>query len=335
MTAAQSEIRQGLRVWCLFGHKAGDNNQVLALAEALDIPFEIKQFCYRKTELLTNLTLKSTLAGIKTDQSSELKPPWPDIVISAGRRNEPVAQWIKNQSDNKSRLIHLGRPWASLDRFDLIITTHQYQLPQAENILFIDTVLHRVTRKRLAEAESRWRAEITRYPPPYLAVLVGGNSGAYHFSLSAAADLAESINELAGKMNATALISTSARTPDDASRILQNGIKIPNFFYDWRENQQDNPYMAFLSVADAFIVSGESVSMITEACVTGKPVYMFDFGKGSDSMQYGDGDPGTGLIEAAGHYTGPDRKRILLHKLAMRLGPNRMQRRIRAVHQAV
>ena len=49
------------RVWLLMGHKAGDNNQVLALAEALGWPFEIKKFTYRRYELLTNVFFGRTL----------------------------------------------------------------------------------------------------------------------------------------------------------------------------------------------------------------------------------------------------------------------------------
>ena len=109
------------QVWGLTGHKLGDKAQVLALAEALGWPFELKSFAYRRTELLTNLLLGPTLAGIVPRRSSPLAPPWPDLIITAGRRNEPVARWIQAQaSDRHVRIVHLGRPWATLDVFDLI-----------------------------------------------------------------------------------------------------------------------------------------------------------------------------------------------------------------------
>ncbi len=320
------------QLWALTGQKAGDNNQVLALAEALQWPFSIKQMRYRPTELFTNVTLKSTLAGIHKNSSSPLSEPWPDIVISSGRRSEPVAQWIKQQSGNKTRLIHLGRPWAALAKFDLIITTPQYQIPAAPNVLVIDTVLHRITEKRLKEAERDWRPVLSQHAKPYLAVLVGGSSGAYDFDESAARKLADKIDTLASSMAATVLISTSARTPQAASNVLEQSIQSPNYFFRWSTEQTDNPYLAFLSVADALVVTGESVSMLTEACVTGKPVYIYDFGKGSDSMQHGDGIPGNGIWEALLSHTGKSRWRILTHKLAMRLSSKRMQRNISTIH---
>ena len=96
-------------IWCLLGKKAGDNTQVRSLAEALGVSFTEKHIVARAWELLPHLLLRSTLAGIDQAASSELKPPWPDLVISAGRRNEPVARWIRRQSGNKTRLVHIGR----------------------------------------------------------------------------------------------------------------------------------------------------------------------------------------------------------------------------------
>ncbi|HFD12190.1 MAG TPA: nucleoside-diphosphate sugar epimerase [Crenotrichaceae bacterium] len=319
-------------VWVLLGHKAGDNNQVLALAEALDCPFVRKHMEYRKTELFTNIILKTTLAGIKKKQSSELRKPWPDLVISAGRRNEPVAQWIKKQSGDSTKLIHLGRPWAALDQYDLIITTPQYQLPAASNVLMIDTVLHRVRPQRLLEEEKKWAPVLSGYCRPFLAVLVGGHSGAYEFDQFAARKLADQVNKLAESMNATVLVSTSARTPHLSCSVLEKSIRTPNYFFKWSKQQTDNPYLAFLKMAESFVVTGESVSMLTEACATGKPVYIFDFGKGADSMQFGDGNPGSGIVGAFLNHHGKSRWRILFHKLAMRFSSKRMQRNISAIH---
>ena len=63
------------RTWVMMGHKAGDNSQILALAEGLGWPFEIKHLVYRPTELLTNLLAPLTLLGIVRDKSSRPRPP--------------------------------------------------------------------------------------------------------------------------------------------------------------------------------------------------------------------------------------------------------------------
>jgi mitochondrial fission protein ELM1 len=65
---------------------------VLALAEELGWGFQEKRIQARSWELLVHLGAGITLAGIDLEASTALKPPWPDLVITAGRRNEPVAR---------------------------------------------------------------------------------------------------------------------------------------------------------------------------------------------------------------------------------------------------
>ena len=92
------------RTWALLGQKPGDNGQVLALAEALGWPFEIRRMAYRPTELITNRLLGVTLLGIDRGRSDPLEPPWPELVITAGRRNEPVARWIQREAGGRGAL---------------------------------------------------------------------------------------------------------------------------------------------------------------------------------------------------------------------------------------
>src|SRR5690554_6857864 len=167
------------RVWLLMGHRAGDNSQVQALGEALGWPFEIKRFVYQPWERLVNLPFASTLAGVVKERSSSLGPPWPDLVISAGRRNEPIARWIRRHADRPVRLVHVGRPWAALESWDLVVTTPQYRLPRLANVLHNETPLHRVTPERLQEAAAVWEARLAHLPRPRIAVLAGGRSGPY------------------------------------------------------------------------------------------------------------------------------------------------------------
>jgi glycerol dehydrogenase-like iron-containing ADH family enzyme len=162
--------------------------------------------------------------------------------------------------------------------------------------------------------------------------LIGGDSGAYHFDGKAASKLAVELDKLAEKMLASVLVTTSARTTQMAAKVLKQSIKAPHYFFQWSPDQQRNPYYAYLAVADAFVVTGESVSMITEACVIGKPVYLYDFGLGQDSMRHG-GDVGKGVLAALALHVGKARWKIALHKLAMRFGASRMRRNIAAIHR--
>jgi hypothetical protein len=273
------------RVWLLMGHRAGDNTQVLALAEALGWPFEVKRFAYRNYEFLTNRLIGCTLAGIDRSRSDPLAPPWPDLVITAGRRNEPVARWIRARSGGRTRLVHLGRSWAKPRHFDLIVTTPQYRVPALPNVLQIEAPLHRVTPARLAEAADRWRPALRHLPRPLIAVLIGGDSPPYVFDAEMAGRLGRQAAALARAQGGSLLVTTSPRTRAAAASALRRAIDVPCHFYEWNPDPESNPYLGYLALADSLIVTGESMSMVAEACATAKPVRIFDMGRGWTRMR--------------------------------------------------
>ncbi len=316
--------RQEPRVWVVTGYRAGERAQVLALAEALGWPFEIKELAYRRFEFRTSLFRGSDLRGIRLARSSALEPPWPDLVISAGMRNEPVCRWIRAQSGGRARIVHIGRPWAAPERFDLVVTTPQYRLPERPNVLHNTATLHRVTAERL-QAEARvWQPRFDTLPRPYIAVIVGGNSGPYTFGPRAARRLAREAGDMARLSGGSLLVTTSSRTPFHAARALSEAIDVPMHFYRWRPDDRNNPYYGYLALADALIVTADSVSMLTEACATRKPVYMFDPGVGRLSMR--------GAPDEAGE--GNDfRLSALLYRWLMRWGPRRLSRDLTLVHR--
>ena len=145
------------RTWVMMGHKAGDNSQILALAEALGWPFEIKHLVYRPTELLTNLRRRSPCSASCRRRSSPLAPPWPDLIISAGRRNEPPCRWIQAQADKPGPPRPLRAAVGALENFDLVVTTPQYRLPQRPNVLHNTAPLQRVSASAPRRGASIWQ----------------------------------------------------------------------------------------------------------------------------------------------------------------------------------
>ena len=313
-------------IWLLLGQKAGDNNQVLALGESLGRPFEVRRLRFRPTELWSNVLLGPNVHGIDAASRAGLAPPWPRLVITAGRRNEPVARWIREQADHPVALVHVGRPWAPLDEFDLIVSTPQYRLPERPNILRLELPLHRIAPAALEQAGKEWAPRLEPLPRPRIAVLVGGRSGPYTLSADKAATLGRRASVLAGGLGGSLLVTTSARTPPGAAAALAAELRVPHVMHEWRADQDENPYLGYLALADQFIVTGESMSMLTEACATGKPVHIFDLRD--------EGLPATAqerlrrLRESLGY-------RPLTHRLAQRLAPVRMRRDISALHDAL
>lgn len=270
------------QVWVIDAYRAGERTQLRALAEALSTdlgwPHEIKTLRYRKTEIRTTLFRGRDLRGVDLAASDRLDPPWPDLVLSMGMRNEPVARLIRDQSGGRTRIVFLGRLWADPSHFDLVITTPQYRVPERRNVLRNALPLHPLGPERLAQAAAHWAPRLAHLPRPYLTVNIGGSSGPYAFGPRAAARLVRDAVALAQARGASLLVSSSARTPPVAIEAFAAQGAVPMELYRWAPGDRDNPYLGFLALADEIIVTADSISMLSEAYATGKPVHMFDPG---------------------------------------------------------
>ena len=307
------------RVWVISAYRAGEQSQLLALAEALGWPFELKPVRHRLLGAPLDLLRCTGLFGIDAESAARFVPPWPDLLIAAGMRNEAIGRWVRQASGGRCRIVHVGRPWADPRTFDLVVATPQYRLPGHPQVLQNALTLHRVTGERLAEAADAHAERIARLPGPRIAVIVGGSSGPYAFGVRAARRLARQASELAASLGGSLLVSTSSRTPAVVTRTLADSISVPHELYRWRAGDPQNPYYAYLAAAERIVVSFDSIAMISEAAATGKALYLFDLSRdhGGDAQDEGqDWTPTT-----------------LGYRLLMRFGPDRLGRDISLVHE--
>jgi uncharacterized protein len=265
------------KVWILLADRAGGNGQLISLAEALGWPYERKTIAYNWLNRCPNILLGATLATARPNAANQLQPPWPEVVIGASRRSVPVARWIRKQSGGRTKLVHLLHAMAPLDLFDLVITTPQYRLPKRSNVLHLAAALNRLDGDRLVAAAAQWEPRLTHLPRPYVALFVGGNSATYRLDAATAGRLGAGANARAAAAAGTLLVSTSPRTPPEAADAAIAAIACPHLVYRWKANDPDNPYHAFLALADRFIVTADSASLLIEACLMGKPVEVFSW----------------------------------------------------------
>lgn len=261
-------------VWTLLGHRVGDNLQVEALAKALGWPVTCKSLVW-KTPLPRWTPVYGRgrhLDHLSNEARSSLTPPWPDLVISVGWRSVPVARWIRAQCN--ARLVHIGRPRAPLSAFDLVLTTPQYRLPEAPNILRLSGPLTALSKEARESAARTWRDRIADLPKPRTTVLVGGDTPTQRFLPQAAEDLASACNAHMERIGGSLLVATSPRTSAEVAERLRAKLKEPRHFHQWSADTE-NPYAAFLELADQVIVTDDSVSMTQDAVLTGKPVHIF------------------------------------------------------------
>jgi len=309
------------RVWVISAYRAGEQSQMLALAEALGWPFELKPVRYREIGRPFELFRGTGLFGLTRESAETLAPPWPDLVIGAGMRNEPVCRWVREASGGRTRLVHVGRPWSDPPAFDLVVATPQYRLADFPQVLQNALTMHRVTPEHIARSVARHRQRLEQLPSPRIALMAGGSSGPHAFGTHAATRLAREASELAEQVGGSLMISTSSRTPAQVKDVLRTHIKVPHEFYEWRPEDPENPYFAYLGVADRIIATFDSISMLSEASATGKPLYLFDL----------DRDHAPGAAEALRDHT----LETLGYRLLLRFGPRRLGRDISLVHDRI
>ena len=288
------------RVWILECHRAGDHAQCVGLAHALGWPFEVKHIAYTWYELLPNMLIESGLLridaslfgteagllGIDREKSSEFTPPWPDLVISAGRRNEVAAKWIGQKSGGRTKVVLVGRTWTNPGKADLVIATPQYRLPSHPNQLINDLPMHIVDESAQAQGAALWGPRWAGLPRPWIAVFVGGTSGPYIFDTATGDRLAREVAAVARETGGSLLVTTSARTPKSIlSSLKASASDVPIYVHEWQRGQAENPYPALLALADRFVVTGDSMSMLAEAASTQKPLQIFEFGSGLVPMR--------------------------------------------------
>ncbi len=271
---AAAEPDPPLLVWLLLGRRIGDRRQLTALAEELGWPYQIKDLIYNRLCKLPNLLLGASRWSLVASNSSPLAPPWPDLVVMIGRRSVPVGRWIRARSGGRTRLVQLGRPRAPLELFDLVVTTPQYRVARRPNVLHLAAPVHQVDPAALAAAARAWQGRFDHLPRPRIALLAGGDSPPYRLDPATARRLGAAASAAAGE--GSLLVTSSYRMAAAAVDALFDAVSVPAEFYRWRANNPENPFFAYLAAADEFIVTGDSVSMLTEATATGKPVRIFD-----------------------------------------------------------
>ncbi len=261
-------------IWVLEDDRAGNVSQCLGVAERLGLPFIEKSISYNGRAKLPNFLLGASLRGLDRTSRNEITSPWPDLVIAAGRRTAPVARYIKKKNAGKTKLVQIMHPGESgADDFDLICVPAHDEKSFAQNEMTIIGAPHRITEDKLAESARKWATAFAEFPHPRIGLIVGGATRKKSFSPAMAEQLGRQIDGLATAMGGSVLVTTSRRT-GDAAKALMQAIKGKAFKFEWGD-EGENPYFGILALADILVVTADSVSMCSESCATGKPVYIY------------------------------------------------------------
>ena len=283
-------------VWVLHDGKAGMASQALGLAEATGFAFLEKRLMIRKPWVWLPPQLWLTPLRAVIESGLPLRPPWPDLVIGCGRNTAMPALAIKRAGGGQTIAAQLQDPGVGHDEFDLMVVLAHDQ-PCGPRMLVTEGAIHRVTPARL-EAERRRFPALEDLPRPILAVLIGGSNRAYRLTLARLGEIADAIAAAVRANGGSVVVTPSRRTGADGIALIRERLAgLPAVIWD---GIGANPYYAYLAVADALLVSADSVSMVSEAAATGKPVHVFDL----EPRHAGRGDAKFARFHAAMHAAG-------------------------------
>ena len=273
----EAEHGSAPRVWALLGAHAGDNNQVIALAEALELPFAIKQLEYNHLRHLGPRLLGKSLVSL-TAQSRRaiLDDPPPDVTISSGHRSVAVARALRQRSGGRTRSIHVGFPRVSPRHFDLVIATPQYPIADHPSLL---RVTYALTRAATFAPDAADAAQLAQLPHPCALLIVGGPSLYWRVDSARTVETITAMLDEAHLQGGSVIVATSPRTPrklrDRIAPLLQ-ASNVPTILAGPGERPS---YASLLRAADSIRITADSVSMVSDAIWTGKPVALVPVGK--------------------------------------------------------
>ncbi len=261
----EAAVEQPLRCLVLSDGRRGIENQALGIAECLASlrPLQLRTHHIKHSKVVAALPPQAQLRLASFDL-----PPC-DIAIGCGRQAIAALLHLKRTQPNIFTA-YIQDPRIKPDRFDLVIAP-EHDAVQGDNVVSMIGSPNRVTQNKIIGETLRFAEGLSKLPMPRAALLIGGSSKTHKLDRqSHASHMAAAQTLMAAGQSL--LITTSRRTPDfavlDWKRFASDHANV------WlHDSEGPNPYFAFLGGAELILVTEDSTNMLTEACVTGKPVY--------------------------------------------------------------
>lgn len=269
--------------WCISKGMAGMNSQTRGLAEAVGAPFEMRNcrmappWAWMPIGWVPRRLF--TLRGFPpvTDSSP------PRLVISCGRHGVVPSIALKRRFGDRLFTVHIQDPKVDPAAFDLVVAP-KHDGVQGKNVYLTMGALHFVTDARLAAARNAQAAGLLRAGNrPLLTVLIGGRNKHYAFSEKDIESLASKLDLITRNNEIQLAIIGSNRTPPWALERMRKRFGEKHFVWD---GTGANPYLSALGCASYLVVTGDSVSMISEAVSTGRPVFVHHLKEGRPNLRF-------------------------------------------------
>ena len=270
------------RCWCISKGMAGMNSQTAGLAQAVGYQaIGSSQDSNAVYELINTrmafpwnclpFALIPKSSRILTKPAVLNASPQPRLVVSCGRHGVVPALYLKKKLGRQVFTVHIQDPKCDTSGFDMVLIP-KHDPTRGPNVYLTMGALHKVTPEKLEAARHTPEAELLVDPQrPLVSVLLGGKNGYYSFSQADIDRLFQKLNRLVVEQDVRLAVLTSNRTPAEICSRLVRDFGDRHFIWN---GQGTNPYFEALALADYIVVTGDSVSMVTEATATGRPVFV-------------------------------------------------------------
>ncbi|MBT3069333.1 mitochondrial fission ELM1 family protein [Rhodomicrobium sp. Az07] len=257
--------------WVIGDGRPGLENQSLGLAEAMGLQPVLKRVVLRKPWRVASPYVTAFKRFAFSSSGARLEAPWPDIAIATGRPGALPLIYLREASKGRTFTVQVQDPVVRRGAFDRIVVPWHDGVA-GDTVVTMDGSLHIITEQRLAAEAPRWAGAFAPIPHPRVAVLIGGANSRYDLR-------PEDMRALGGQLAALAaqgfglLVSGSRRTGEANMAALIEALAGTGA-YIYNGERGANPYLGMLAHADAFVVTCDSINMITETASTGKPVHI-------------------------------------------------------------
>ena len=241
-------------------------SQVEGLAKSLDI-----EFTHHKVELKSFWNLiPPRLTPISDVSFKELNPSECDLIISCGRKSVIPSIYLKKNSQKKIYNIHIQDPKVNFDHFDFIVAPEHDGI-NGSNIINTKGAIHYLNEKEIKDNSDYLKSFIKNDDRKIFALIMGGPTKYYDYSTKNMKRIFSILHNLNKKQNFQLVVIPSMRTPKNTIQYAKE------FFGESHtviENIDKKAYLSALALSEYIIVTCDSSSMISEAALTGKPIYV-------------------------------------------------------------
>jgi len=252
--------------WILSDNLTGHEKQSISLAEKLNVNYKII-----KTQKL-NFLERNALTIFNLKKTKFLKTPFPKFIISCGKNTAYYAKLIKKKSKNKIFSIFIQKPPINTKNFDVVISP-KHDKCRGSNVIETHGALTKINLEYIKSICKRKRPGVLN--ENFITVLIGGNSRHHKITNLILNQIINNLTLIQKKNKIKVLILFSRRTSKNDYMHLKKNLLNKNFIFVLPGSKQIS-YLNAISFSKAIIVTSDSVSMVTEACSTGKPTYIID-----------------------------------------------------------